>query len=222
MFLVCIHAEANRAPFDLAECEQELVGGYHTEYSSMRFALFFLAEYAGMITTSAVCVALFFGGWNVPWLDLLFPKTFGHVEALHPGVTTSLLICIGRSLVFFAKTIGIIFVFMWVRWSLPRFRFDQLMMLAWRALIPIALTLLLMTAIIVYLFNGESSLQDAQQFGVGGGMELCLLLANVLVGGVIMAVSTMLPPAPQTNRRVLVAGSRYNPPASPAAIASMN
>src|SRR5678815_3011184 len=68
LFLVCIHAEANRAPFDLAEAEQELVGGYHTEYSAMRFALFFLAEYAGMITTSAVCVALFFGGWHFPGL----------------------------------------------------------------------------------------------------------------------------------------------------------
>ena len=89
MFLVCIHAEANRAPFDLAEAEQELVGGYHTEYSSMRFALFFLAEYAGMITTSAVCVALFFGGWHVPWLEWL-PYFAGHrPDALHPAVTTS-------------------------------------------------------------------------------------------------------------------------------------
>src|SRR5208283_926684 len=69
MFLICIHAEANRAPFDVAEAEQELVGGYHTEYSAMRFALFFLAEYAGMVTTSAVCVALFFGGWHIPWIE---------------------------------------------------------------------------------------------------------------------------------------------------------
>ena len=74
LFLICIHAEANRAPFDLAEAEQELVGGYHTEYSSMRFALFFLSEYAGMITTSCVCVALFFGGWHLPWIDWIFPS----------------------------------------------------------------------------------------------------------------------------------------------------
>ena len=92
LFLVCIHAEANRAPFDLAEAEQELVGGYHTEYSAMRFALFFLAEYAGMITTSAVCVALFFGGWHFPGLgDDVVPGS--------PAVTTSLTLCVIRSLV---------------------------------------------------------------------------------------------------------------------------
>src|SRR5947199_261399 len=115
MFLICIHAEANRAPFDLAEAEQELVGGYHTEYSSMRFALFFLAEYAGMITTSAVCVALFFGGWHFPGLS---------GPADNPGVTTSLAVCLLRAAVFFGKTLVIIFIFMWTRWSLPRFRFD--------------------------------------------------------------------------------------------------
>src|SRR6185437_2025070 len=104
MFLICIHAEANRAPFDLAEAEQELVGGYHTEYSSMRFALFFLAEYAGMVTTSAVCVALFFGGWHIPWIDKL-PWFVHHMpDPNNPAVSTSLLLCVIRALVMFAKT----------------------------------------------------------------------------------------------------------------------
>jgi NADH-quinone oxidoreductase subunit H len=202
MFLICIHAEANRAPFDLAECEQELVGGYHTEYSAMRFALFFLAEYAGMITTSALCVALFFGGWDLP-----FGILRGTVDPAHSQVTSSLILCLIRAAVFFGKTVFIIFVFMWVRWSLPRFRFDQLMMLAWRALIPISLALLVMTACIVYLFGGVSYLQD----GVTLPMEICLLLANLIAGGAIMFISTLLPAAPLTNRRVLVKNSRLNP-----------
>ena len=206
MFLICIHAEANRAPFDLAEAEQELVGGYHTEYSSMRFALFFLAEYAGMITTSALCVALFFGGWDFPWFGL-----FRGPDPLHPAVTGSLILCLIRCGFFFAKTVGIIFVFMWVRWSLPRFRFDQLMMMAWRALIPISLGLLLMTAAIVYFFNGDSYLQNADNFGVSLPMELCLLGANLVTLAAIVVISTMLPAAPLTNRRVIVANSRFNP-----------
>ena len=206
MFLICIHAEANRAPFDLAECEQELVGGYHTEYSSMRFALFFLAEYAGMITTSAVCVALFFGGWHLPWADLIWPNIFGDVASGHPAITDSLLICILRSLIFFGKTIGIIFIFMWVRWSLPRYRFDQLMMLAWRALIPISMGLLLATAVVVYLFGG-----DRQFMRVGGGMALAMCIINVAVIAFTLWVSTKLPAPPQTNRRVRVLGSRFNP-----------
>jgi NADH-quinone oxidoreductase subunit H len=199
MFLICIHAEANRAPFDLAEAEQELVGGYHTEYSSMRFALFFLAEYAGMITTSAVCVALFLGGWDIPLGGLR------GADAAHPALTGSLAICIVRSLVFFAKVVVIIFVFMWVRWSLPRFRFDQLMMLAWRALIPISLALLMMTAGIVYAFGGESYMT-----GVDGSMALWCIAANVFTGAVIVVVTTLLPPAPLTNRRVIVQNSRFN------------
>jgi NADH-quinone oxidoreductase subunit H len=203
MFLICIHAEANRAPFDLAEAEQELVGGYHTEYSAMRFALFFLGEYAGMITTSAVCVALFFGGWDFP--GLRGPR-------LDPGLSTNLIICIIRALVFFAKTIAIIFVFMWVRWSLPRFRFDQLMMLAWRALIPISLVLLLMTACVVFLFRGAS------YDGVDAKMGLALLVANIAAGALILFGSRLLPPAPATNRKLKVVGSRYDKTPLPAGV----
>ena len=209
MFLICIHAEANRAPFDLAECEQELVGGYHTEYSAMRFALFFLAEYAGMIVTSAICVALFLGGWHLPWFELIPGLTplAGDVSAAHPALTTSVIVCIIRAFVFFGKTIGIIALFMWVRWSLPRFRFDQLMMLAWRGLIPISLGLLLMTAVVVYAFGGESYVS-----GVSGPMAICLLIANIITGAVILFVSTRIPAAPLTNRKVVVRGSRFNKP----------
>jgi NADH-quinone oxidoreductase subunit H len=204
MFLVCIHAEANRAPFDLAEAEQELVGGYHTEYSAMRFALFFLGEYAGMITTSAVCVALFFGGWDFPGL---------RGPASDPGMTTSFVICVLRAVVFFAKTMVIIFVFMWVRWSLPRFRFDQLMMLAWRALIPISLLLLMMTAILVFCFHGRTF------DGLDATTALAFLLTNIFLIGVLFVITPLLPPAPATNRKLRVIGSRFTKtplPAGPA------
>jgi len=215
MFLICIHAEANRAPFDLAEAEQELVGGYHTEYSSMRFALFFLAEYAGMVTTSAVCVALFFGGWHVPGLDRLtvwFVNHFFHRGAFVDGaVTNSVAVCIVRALAVFVKTLVVIFVFMWVRWSLPRFRFDQLMMLAWRALIPIALALLVMTAIILYFWAPEWSSADGTMkiTRIDGGTALALLLGNVVVLLLSMLVSLVIPAAPLTNRKVRVPGSRF-------------
>jgi NADH-quinone oxidoreductase subunit H len=206
LFLVCIHAEANRAPFDLAEAEQELVGGYHTEYSSMRFALFFLGEYAGMITTSALCVALFFGGWHLPGLT-------GPAE--NPGLSTSLWVCILRAVVFFAKTIVIIFVFMWVRWSLPRFRFDQLMMLAWRGLIPVSLVLMLATAIVMYFAAPLDALFVAGQ-GIGGWLAFYLLIANVVITVGAMLISTILPPAPKTNRRIKVEGSRFDQTPLPA------
>src|SRR4051812_2672461 len=185
LFLICIHAEANRAPFDLAEAEQELVGGYHTEYSAMRFALFFLAEYAGMITTSAVCVALFFGGWHLPWIEWAIPALRGDAAGGHPEVTTSLIACIVRSFIFFGKTLGIIFIFMWVRWSLPRFRFDQIMMLAWRALIPMSLLLLLATVVAGYL-GGYSP-----DGFVSGRLGIALLIANIATLAITMIGSTL-------------------------------
>ena len=208
IFLICIHAEANRAPFDLAEAEQELVGGYHTEYSSMRFALFFLSEYAGMITTSAVCVALFFGGWHLPYIDMLFPSLSGRtaggpIDAAHPAVTTWWLANVVRFAVFFGKTVGVIFVFMWVRWSLPRFRFDQLMMIAWRALIPLSVALMVVTAVICY-----GSGFPTGPF-IGGHLALSLLVGNVAVGLAAAGLSLVIPAAPLTNRRLKVPNSRF-------------
>jgi len=130
-------AEANRLPFDLAESEQELIGGYHTEYSAMKLALFFLAEYAHMITSSALMVAIFFGGYLIPgWTWLNESPTAGAM--------------IARVAVFGAKVALLICTYMLVRWTLPRFRFDQLMRLAWKSLVPMGLALLLLQVWILY------------------------------------------------------------------------
>ncbi len=136
-FVVAAFAETNRAPFDLPEAEPELVGGYHTEYSSFKFALFFLAEYANMITASAVIVTLYLGGWQVPYLELL---------NLPVGVTIALQI-----LAFMLKVAFMLFVFQWVRWSVPRFRYDQLMNLGWKVMLPIALANVIVTGIVMLL-----------------------------------------------------------------------
>jgi len=201
LFLTCIHAEANRAPFDIAEAEQELVGGYHTEYSAMRFGLFFLSEYAGMITTSAVCVALFFGGWHLPGLT-------GNVDPHRPEITTSFAICIVRAIVFFAKTMVIIAVFMWVRWTLPRFRFDQIMNMAWRAMIPISLAILIATTLTIFFVGPHS--QQYRDYGlISGYMALILLGVNVVTLAIILIASLLVPPAPATNRRIRIIGSRF-------------
>ena len=130
-FTTAAFAETNRLPFDLAEAEQELVGGYHTEYSSMKFAMYFMAEYLHMIVGSAVAVTLFMGGWHFFGLE-----TVG-------GPFWSGVISIG---IFFAKTAFFLFVFIWVRWTLPRFRYDQLMNLGWKFLLPIAITTIVVTA----------------------------------------------------------------------------
>jgi NADH-quinone oxidoreductase subunit H len=214
LFVVCMHAEANRAPFDLAEAEQELVGGYHTEYSAMRFALFFLSEYAGMITTSCICVALFFGGWNLP-----FHLLDGHVDPNNASVTDSLILCIIRAAVLFGKAIAVMFFFMWTRWSLPRFRFDQMMQLAWRGLIPCSLLLVLGTTITVYLTGGRTF--DYVTFGDG----MIFLLMNVIALAAILAAFFVIPAPPDTNRKIAIANSRFSRtplPAGSIAGASLN
>jgi len=136
IFLVSAFAETNRLPFDLPESETELVGGYHTEYSSMKFALFFMGEYAAMIAASAMMVTLFFGGWTLPGLSE--PAGSMAVGLLHIGI-------------FLAKLLFFMVVFIWVRWMLPRFRYDQLMDLGWRRFIPLALANILVTAVVLWM-----------------------------------------------------------------------
>jgi NADH-quinone oxidoreductase subunit H len=180
----------------------------------MRFALFFLAEYAGMITTSAVCVALFFGGWHIPWIDKIWP-IWGAQDPASPAVTTSLAVCIVRAIAYFVKTLAVIGIFMWVRWSLPRFRFDQIMNLAWRALIPIALVILLATAILIWLMGATAR----PYMRVGGWMAIWLLIVNAIALAVIVAGSLIVPAAPDTNRRLRIPGSRFNVTPVPRSVA---
>ncbi len=133
-FLVASFAETNRAPFDLPEAEQELVGGYHTEYSSMKFALFFLAEYANVIISSSVITTLYLGGWQFPYL-----QTFDL-----PDIWVSII----QIASFGIKVLFMVFFFIWVRWTMPRFRYDQLMNLGWKVMLPLALINLIITAFI--------------------------------------------------------------------------
>jgi NADH-quinone oxidoreductase subunit H len=139
IFLVSAFAETNRTPFDLPEAEQELVGGYHTEYSSMKFALFFLAEYANVIISAAMIVTLYLGGWQFPYL-----QDFG----LPP-----MLVSILQILTFAAKVILVVFFFIWVRWTVPRFRYDQLMNLGWKVMLPLGIANLVVTAIVILLMK---------------------------------------------------------------------
>lgn len=133
-FVVAAFAETNRLPFDLPEAESELVAGYHTEYSGMKFAMFFLAEYANMITASAFIVTLFFGGWDIPG------TTWDNVP---PYTVLKTLLTFGA---FATKTLIFLFIYIWVRWTLPRFRYDQLMSLGWKVMLPLALAYVVVVA----------------------------------------------------------------------------
>ncbi|MHC4975216.1 MAG: NADH-quinone oxidoreductase subunit NuoH [Planctomycetota bacterium] len=183
LFYICVLAESNRAPFDNAEAEQELVGGYHTEYSSQRFALFFLAEYAHIVTGSAFFVLLFLGGFHFPFVSLT------HVES------TGLLAMLTKFGVFYAKTIAIIFLTMWVRWTIPRIRWDQVMKLAWNGLIPIGIVALIMTSVLHYFEMTSLPLT---------------LIANLVLALCIVVAQRVLPRS-DTNQRVPLAGSRFSP-----------
>jgi NADH-quinone oxidoreductase subunit H len=139
IFLVSGFAETNRLPFDMPEAESELIAGYHTEYSAMKFSLFFIAEYSNMVTVSMMTATLFFGGWDIP----------GTWDQNNPG----LLVTLATGLIFFLKVFCFIFLFMWIRWTLPRFRFDQLMALGWKVLLPMALAYIMVVATAIYLIQ---------------------------------------------------------------------
>ena len=151
VFTIAIFAETNRLPFDLPEAETELVGGYHTEYGSMKFGLFFLGEYVAMITGSAIIVTLFLGGWHLPlpsWNGGFHWTLFDGGGEGWRGIVGGLF----NIAVFFGKVIALLFVFIWVRWTLPRFRYDQLMRLGWVFFFEIALVNIFLAAIIIAYF----------------------------------------------------------------------
>lgn len=137
IFLICAFAECNRSPFDLPECETELIGGYHTEYSSMKLGFYLFAEYINMFISAAVITTLYFGGYQMPFL---------HNLSVSPNMLTIL-----GTIFFFLKIFFFMFLFMWVRWTLPRFRFDQLMSLGWKRLLPLGIINMFITALIILL-----------------------------------------------------------------------
>jgi NADH-quinone oxidoreductase subunit H len=140
VFLIAAFAETNRVPFDLPEAETELVAGFHTEYSALKFALFFMAEYVNMFTVSVMCTVLFLGGWYVPGLSHLVPEG-------------SIPYAIISHVAFIAKICAFLFFYIWVRGTLPRFRFDQLMNFGWKFLLPVALLNVIVTIVVIYFLN---------------------------------------------------------------------
>lgn len=137
IFLICAFAETNRTPFDLPECETELIGGYHTEYSSMKMGFYLFAEYANMFISSTLLAVLFFGGYNYPGMNWVV-ENWGVNIANVMGI-----------MALFTKLCGFIFFYMWVRWTIPRFRYDQLMHLGWRILIPLSIVNIIITGIVI-------------------------------------------------------------------------
>jgi len=166
-FFVASFAETNRLPFDLPEAEAELIAGYHTEYSAMKFSMFYIAEYSNMVTASALMVTLFFGGWDIPftawdntppWTVLKFVATFG---------------------VFWAKVVLFLLTYVWVRWTLPRFRFDQLMDLGWKVLLPVALVYVMVVALLVWAL-------EARRVPFGVGYALVLTAVSLVLGALLL------------------------------------
>lgn len=170
VFVVAAFAETNRLPFDLPEAEGELIAGYHTEYSSMKFSMFYIAEYSNMVTASALMVTLFFGGWDIPF------TTWDNVPPWTVWKTLATLACFTLKVGFF------LFLFIWVRWTLPRFRYDQLMALGWRVLLPLALGYLTVVATAIWVLHEQLGWSYDRRFALAlFGLNVALAIPLVLV-----------------------------------------
>ena len=169
LFTVSAFAETNRLPFDLPEAESELIAGYHTEYSAMKFSFFFIAEYANMVTASALIATLFFGGWDIPFTrwDNTAPWT----------VLKSLL----TFLVFFTKVLSFCFLFIWIRWTLPRFRYDQLMALGWKIMLPVALAYIVVVAGALLALDAAGIARGPLYGAILFGLNIVLLILLFVV-----------------------------------------
>ncbi|MDP7070685.1 MAG: NADH-quinone oxidoreductase subunit NuoH [Phycisphaerales bacterium] len=185
LFYICMLAESGRAPFDLAEAEQELVGGWHTEYSSMKWALFFMGEYIHVVIGSAFFATLFLGGWS------LNPVTGWDLPQ-----SGSIWLILLQFAIVLGKVFVLVFLTMMVRWTLPRFRFDQLMRLAWEGLIPLSLLVLLMTSVFVYL-----------------GWTPWLWAGSLGCVAVVWLILPFMPGQQGSNHKIGLLGSRFSPPA---------
>jgi len=181
IFFISALAETNRLPFDLPEAEGELIAGYHTEYSAMKFSMFYIAEYSNMVTASALMATLFFGGWDIPfthWDDTGDPSVLKTLATLAA---------------FGAKTGFFLFTYIWIRWTLPRFRYDQLMALGWKVLLPLALGYLAVIATAIWYLHAQLGWVYGIPFGLAlGAVNLVLVVAVVwwLDRGRIISAST--------------------------------
>jgi NADH-quinone oxidoreductase subunit H len=179
VFLVSGFAETNRLPFDLPEAESELIAGYHTEYSAMKFSFFFIAEYANVVTISAMLATLFFGGWDIPFTS--WDQQGGVLQTLATGTF------------FFAKLMFWIFFVMWIRWTLPRFRYDQLMALGWKFFMPVTLAYIMVVCVVLYLAEraGVQGARPTHLVLTGLSLVLAILLFLVLDRGLILGGSAV-------------------------------
>ena len=169
IFLIAAFAETNRLPFDMPEAESELIAGYHTEYSAMKFSLFFIAEYANMVTASALITSLFFGGWDIP---------FTQWDNLPPFTVLKTVLTLGA---FVTKVLFFLFFFMWIRWTLPRFRYDQLMSLGWKLMLPLALGYITIVAALILVLDRAGIARGPAYGAIMFGVNVVLVAVLFLV-----------------------------------------